>query len=205
MLTSRNVAKGVRIPMAGIPYHAVENYLARLIEQGYHVAICEQVGEQPVQGLFPRQVARVVTPGTVIEPGLLPGDANNYLACVVLDAEDGEGTGRGGLRGYHHRRVRRHRAEPATTCSAALRAELVRLRPGRGARTRRTSTLPDGLPGHLTAWPAWRFEPGRCQEALLRHFEAASLDGFGLRGHAAGGARRRGDPAVPAARPSPPR
>ena len=53
VLTSRQVAKGMRIPMAGIPYHAVENYLARLIEKGYHVAICEQVGEQPVKGLVP--------------------------------------------------------------------------------------------------------------------------------------------------------
>jgi len=62
VLTSRNVAKGSRVPMAGIPHHAAENYLARLIERGYHVAICEQVGEQPVKGIFPRQVTRVVTP-----------------------------------------------------------------------------------------------------------------------------------------------
>src|SRR3989304_1970531 len=61
VLTSRNVAKGVRIPMAGIPHHAVENYLARLIERGYHVAICEQIGDQPGEGLFPRQVVRIVT------------------------------------------------------------------------------------------------------------------------------------------------
>src|SRR3990170_1774640 len=87
VLTSRNVAKGVRIPMAGIPYHAVENYLARLIEKGYHVAICEQVGDQPVKGLVPREVTRVVTPGTLVEPGLLPGEANNYLACVLQDEE----------------------------------------------------------------------------------------------------------------------
>ncbi len=53
VLTSRNVAKGMRIPMAGIPYHAAENYLSRLIERGYHVAICEQVGEQPVKGNIP--------------------------------------------------------------------------------------------------------------------------------------------------------
>src|SRR3990172_351323 len=86
VLTSRNVAKGVRVPMAGIPYHAVENYLARLIEKGFHVAICEQVGETPVRGLFTRQVVRVVTPGTVVEPGLLPGDANNYLAAVVFSS-----------------------------------------------------------------------------------------------------------------------
>src|SRR5512134_1472388 len=90
VLTSRNVAKGTRIPMAGIPHHAAENYLARLIERGHHVAICEQVGDQPVKGLFPRQVVRVVTPGTVVEPGLLPGDANNYLACVVVQDAPGE-------------------------------------------------------------------------------------------------------------------
>src|SRR5512143_1677574 len=87
VLTSRGVAKGVRIPMAGIPYHALENYLARLIEKGYHVAICEQVGDQPVKGLFPRKVVRVVTPGTVVEPGLLPGDANNYLAAILIDGK----------------------------------------------------------------------------------------------------------------------
>src|SRR3989304_9050061 len=84
VLTSRAVGKGVRAPLAGIPYHAVENYLARLIEKGYHVAICEQVGDTPVKGLFPRKVVQIVTPGTVTEPGLLPGDANNYLASVIV-------------------------------------------------------------------------------------------------------------------------
>ena len=84
VLTSRSVGKGVRVPLAGIPYHAVENYLARLIEKGYHVAICEQVGEMPVKGIFPRKVIRVVTPGTVTEPALLPGDSNNYLTSVIL-------------------------------------------------------------------------------------------------------------------------
>src|SRR5574340_332591 len=84
VLTSRSVAKGTRIPMAGIPYHAVENYLARLIEKGYHVAICEQVGDQPARGLFPREVVRVVTPGTVLEPGLLQSDRNNYLVSVTV-------------------------------------------------------------------------------------------------------------------------
>ena len=84
VLTSRPVGKGIRAPLAGIPYHAYENYVARLIEKGYHVAICEQIGDQPAKGIFPRKVVRVVTPGTVIEPGLLPGDANNYLASIIL-------------------------------------------------------------------------------------------------------------------------
>ena len=91
VLTSRNVAKGARVPMAGIPHHAAENYLARLIDKGFHVAICEQMGEEPVKGLFPRKVVRVVTPGTVVEPGLLPGDANNYLVCIVLDETHSSG------------------------------------------------------------------------------------------------------------------
>ena len=88
VLTSRNVAKGKRVPMAGIPHHAADAYIARLIEHGHHVAICEQVGDGPVKGLFPREVVRVVTPGTVIEPGMLPGDGNNYLLAAIRG--DGE-------------------------------------------------------------------------------------------------------------------
>ncbi|HAE85915.1 MAG TPA: DNA mismatch repair protein MutS, partial [Anaerolineaceae bacterium] len=84
VLTSRPVAKGVRVPMAGIPYHAAENYLGRLIEHGYHVAIAEQVGDQPDKGLFTREVIRVVTPGTVVEPGLLSSGKNNYLASIFV-------------------------------------------------------------------------------------------------------------------------
>ena len=84
VLTSRPVAKGVRVPMAGIPFHAADNYLGRLIEKGYRVAIAEQVGGQPDKGLFTREVVRVVTPGTVVEPGLLSAGRNNYLAAVCL-------------------------------------------------------------------------------------------------------------------------
>ncbi len=182
VLTSRNVAKGMRIPMAGIPHHAAENYLQRLISKGFHVAICEQVGEQPVKGLFPRQVTRVVTPGTVIEPGLLPGDANNYLACVIL-AEGDHGThDRAGV-AY----VDITTGEFAATelsgddIISSLRAELARLNPAEILHSE-GQLAKDGLPGHLTPWPAWKFEPGRCSEVLLNHFQAATLDGFGLRG-----------------------
>jgi DNA mismatch repair protein MutS len=180
VLTSRNVAKGVRVPMAGIPHHAAENYLARLIERGYHVAICEQVGDQPVKGIFARKVVRVVTPGTVIEPGLLPGDANNYLACVVVQ-EDERGGGRAGV-AY----VDITTGEFATTelsgadILTVARGELARLNPAEILHPD-TLTLSDGLPGHQTGWPGWRFEPGRCEEQILRHFQASTLDGYGLR------------------------
>ena len=176
VLTSRPVGKGVRVPLAGIPHHAVENYLARLIERGFHVAICEQIGDQPIKGIFPREVVRVVTPGTLTESGLLPSDANNYLVCVQIQENQA---------GVAY--VDISTGEFAVTeldsddIHVALRAELTRLHPAE-ILFPETIQLPDGLYGHLTAWHAWRFETERCQEALMKHFEVASLDGFGLRG-----------------------
>lgn len=186
VLTSRNVAKGVRVPMAGIPHHAVENYLARLIDRGYHVAICEQVGDQPVRGLFPRQVTRVITPGTVIEPTLLPSGANNYLVCILLELADqasagGRTTATAGI-AY----VDITTGEFAVTelkgqdVLNALRAELERLKPAEVLHPE-SLELNEGMPWHRTKWPDWRFEAARCQEVLQRHFGVASLEGFGLR------------------------
>ncbi len=179
VLTSRNVAKGVRVPMAGIPHHAAENYLARLIERGYHVAICEQVGEQPEKGIFPRKVVRVVTPGTVMEPGLLPGDENNYLVCVAPSFHDDHYSAGMAYVDITTGEFAVSEIE-ADELQSAIRAELIRLKPAEILHPD-TYLIGNGLPGHATSWPAWRFEPGRCKEALLAHFEAATLDGFGLR------------------------
>ena len=174
VLTSRSVGKGVRAPLAGIPYHAVENYLARLIEKGYHVAICEQIGETPVKGLFPRKVIRVVTPGTVTEPALLPGDSNNYLASVFCD-------GRSAAVSY----VDITTGEFAVTelPIEALRAEITRLHPAEILYPD-NQALNDGIQGHKTSYPAWRFEPGKCEETLLSHFKASTLQGFGIKDQA---------------------
>ena len=177
VLTSRPIGKGLRAPLAGIPYHAIENYLARLIDKGYHVAICEQVGEQPAKGIFPRKVVRVVTPGTITEPALLPGDSNNYLASIVLeDTRAGVAfvditTGEFSVTEF----------DSSSGDLASLRAELTRLRPAEIIHPDNI-TLPKGVPGHFTAWASWHFEPGKCQEALLAHFETSTLDGFGLQG-----------------------
>jgi len=175
VLTSRNVAKGVRVPLAGIPYHAVENYLARLIHKGYHVAICEQVGEQPVKGLFPREVVRVVTPGTLLEPALLPGDQNNFLLSYL----------------YHEKKAALSYVDISTGEFYALefqspdpinvlRAEINRIVPSE-------ILLPEGLPplegvdAPITTWPGWRFETGRCQTWLMDIFHTSTLEGFGLK------------------------
>ena len=179
VLTSRPVGGGVRVPLAGIPYHAVENYLARLIEKGYHVAICEQVGEQPIKGIFPRKVVRVVTPGTVTEPGLLPGDANNYLASVILDTTTAVNSNPITASVSY---VDITTGEFAVTelPLEALRAELTRLHPAEIIHPD-SQVLPDGITGHITALPAWKFEPGKCSEVLISHFKASTLAGFGLK------------------------
>ncbi len=174
VLTSRPVGNGLRVPLAGIPYHAVDNYLAKLIEKGYHVAIAEQVGDQPAKGIFPRKVVRVVTPGTLIEANLLPGDANNYLAAILIDDDKAAvayvdiTTGEFAV------------TELDFAGGTPLRAELTRLRPAEIIHPDNI-TLPSGSPGHITPWPSWRFETGRCHENLLKHFNTSTLDGFGLK------------------------
>ena len=171
VLTSRPVGGGTRVPLAGIPYHAVENYLARLIEKGHHVAICEQVGDQPAKGIFPRKVVRVVTPGTITEPGLLPGDANNYLASVLID---------GSAASVSYTDVTTGEFAVTELPLEALRAELTRLHPAEIIYPDNL-TLPDGINGHITPLPAWKFEAGKCNETFLTQFKASTLDGFGLK------------------------
>ncbi|MCB0089520.1 MAG: DNA mismatch repair protein MutS, partial [Caldilineaceae bacterium] len=85
VLTSKPVGGDLRVPLAGVPYHSVDGYVARLIEAGYKVAIAEQLGE-PGKGLMEREVRRVVTRGTVVEPNLLDEKRNNYLLAVTFGA-----------------------------------------------------------------------------------------------------------------------
>ncbi|MHA1265425.1 MAG: DNA mismatch repair protein MutS [Candidatus Helarchaeota archaeon] len=84
VLTARG--KGAnRVPLAGVPYHAVDSYITRLIRKGYKVAICEQIGEPPTKGIVKREVVRVITAGTLLEDSLLNAKENNYLAAFIMD------------------------------------------------------------------------------------------------------------------------
>jgi len=176
VLTSRPVSKGVRVPMAGIPHHAINNYLSRLIDKGYHVAICEQVSDEPEDGLVPREVVRVVTPGTVIEPDLLQHHQNNFLATAF----------------YHDNRAGIAYVDISTGEFAAveltgkditnqIRSEFFRINP---SEILWPESLPqiDGLPGFISTYESWHYELGRCTENLLEHFGVSTLDGFGFRG-----------------------
>ena len=84
-LTGRDCGEAERAPMCGIPYHSSEGYIARLIEKGYKVAICEQI-EDPAKakGLVKRDIVRVVTPGTLIEPGMLTEKRNNFVCAISM-------------------------------------------------------------------------------------------------------------------------
>ncbi|RLC81260.1 MAG: DNA mismatch repair protein MutS [Chloroflexi bacterium] len=177
VLTSRPVGKGQRVPLAGVPYHALETYLAKLIAAGYKVAICEQVSDKPIKGLMPREVVRVVTPGTVVEPGLLEEKRNNYLAAVVVEDK------RAGI-AYVDITTGEFAATQleADEILEAVREELERLSP---AEILFDQDTPPGLPElgrHLTPFEHWRFELGNARQALLEHFDVATLDGFGLEG-----------------------
>src|SRR3954447_13133482 len=89
-LTSREMGKGERLPMAGIPVHAAETYIARLIGAGLHVAIAEQIGVVPKNGIVPREIVRVLTPGMLLESHLLPSSRSNFLLAVARE-RDGVG------------------------------------------------------------------------------------------------------------------
>jgi DNA mismatch repair protein MutS len=176
VLTSRPVSKGVRVPLAGIPHHAVDNYLARLLAKGYHVAICEQVGDQPDKGIFPREVTRVVTPGTIIEPGMLPIHKNNYL-CSVFIHEKSAGIAYADISTGEFAATEFESKDIANL----VYDELVRLNPAEIIWPD-SIDAPSTLPGPVTSYESWHFDAGRCIDLLKEHFHVASLDGFGLSG-----------------------
>jgi len=171
VLTARDMGTAQRVPLAGVPYHAVETYLARLINAGHKVAIVEQTGEV-VNGLMPRQVVRVVTPGTVVEPGLLEEKRNNYLAALVMDKA------RAGI-AY---------ADITTGVFAATevdareaRQELDRLHPAEVLAERLEigdSRLPSSFQSPISNLHIPDLDSAR--QTLRDHFHVAALDGFGL-------------------------
>lgn len=182
VLTSRPVGKDERAPLAGVPYHAVDGYIARLVAAGHRVAIVEQVGEQTSGGLMEREVVRIVTPGTLIEPSLLDARRNNYLAAIALDGD------RAGL-AY----VDITTGEFATTemdgegATGAAWEELARVQPaellvGAGWEEQARAWAlerSDGLGERITVLEPWRWEEESARRALQDHFQVASLTAFG--------------------------
>ncbi|MBE0430554.1 MAG: DNA mismatch repair protein MutS [Dehalococcoidia bacterium] len=168
VLTSREMGKGQKVPMAGVPHHALDNYLARLIGRGHKVAICEQLSP-PGKGLVERDVTRVVTPGTVIEPNLLESKTNNYLASVVVE---------GGEAGLAYVDV--SAGEFATTQLPLERMmpELDRLQPREVLVSEHDEDF-GGSQYSLTRLEAYWFDLDIARDTLLELLGVSSLEGYG--------------------------
>lgn len=177
VLTSKPMGKNLRMPLAGIPHHSLERHLATLIARGHRVAICEQLTAQPVKGeggrnLIERDVVRVVTPGTVLEPGLLQSKANNYLAAYVTD---------GKRAGIAYADVTTGDFAATEVESAVGIPELQRIAPSEllvpmGAADAES----DALPGFITRCRDQQFTFESARRTLLDHFRARTLAPFGL-------------------------
>lgn len=178
VLTSRPVGKGERVPLAGVPYHTVESYLAKLISAGHKVAIVEQVEQEESKGLMGREVVRVVTPGTVVEPALLEEKCNNYLVAIAFQGE------RVGL-AYTDITTGEFKTTQFDGKQALQQAwqELERLQPAEILVSEKVSQVEERANRYaITKYADWHFDLGNAQRALLEHFQVASLDGYGCAG-----------------------
>ena len=184
-LTSRATGKsGPKVPMAGVPYHAVDGYIAKLIEKGYHVAVCDQISEPTGKGLVDRDVTRVVTPGTVVEPELLDAGKSNFLMAIlpVGDVETGKWT-RAGI-AYADISTGEFSATEFAGEDVGMRVfeELARLDPREvimpESWVSRGVTLPEGI--HLTPAQDWTFDYAGSEQLLCDHLRVGTLAGYGL-------------------------
>ncbi len=169
VLTAREMGKGQKVPLAGIPYHALDNYLARLINRGYKVAICEQL-TPPGKGLVERDVIRVVTPGTVIEPGLLTEKSNNYLASLAVHK---------GQAGIAFVDITTGEFAASQLPLDSIADELGRLTPAEVIVPATADWGHMDSLRNLTRLDDYYYELDVATQALLEHFSVASLEGYG--------------------------
>ncbi|MCL1884009.1 MAG: DNA mismatch repair protein MutS [Defluviitaleaceae bacterium] len=177
-LTGRDCGQAERAPMCGVPAHAVDGYIARLVEKGYRVALCDQVEDaKQAKGIVKRDVIRVITPGTVTDANFLEEGRHNYIAAIYADSGGFSlacadiTTGRfmaTAIRGEDEQK---------------LLDELSRINPAE-------IILPENFPltriientsgVKATIAPAWTFHPANAQKCLIEHFGTLHLEGFGL-------------------------
>jgi DNA mismatch repair protein MutS len=208
-LTSRNKEKGIAIPMCGVPFHAAEGYISKLIRRGYKVAICDQVEDARLaKKLVRREVTRVVTPGTAADSSL-NSEENNFLAAVVssdggagfaaLDLSTGEFratefSGEGAEKRIQDELQQLRPKEVLFASSAPLFEQSGRGATGVspvghvGASVPARSAAPSAAPWACTPLEDWIFAPDHAIPLLENHFGVLSLEGFGLAGKPAAAA-----------------
>ncbi|MCI5846925.1 MAG: DNA mismatch repair protein MutS [Clostridiales bacterium] len=174
-LTGKDCGLDERAPMCGVPYHAASTYIARLIEKGYKVAICEQLTDPALsKGLVERGVIRIVTPGTVVDPALLDEKSASYVLCVAF-------SGRAAALAYADVSTGELIVHQLMDYDRTLRDELMRIRPHEVV----TNAL-DKLKPYLveeiscSQLPDSAFQKKNAVHAILDHFQVGSLGALGL-------------------------
>ncbi|MGD0959352.1 MAG: DNA mismatch repair protein MutS [Methylomonas sp.] len=172
-LTARGQSAGLPIPMAGIPYHAADNYIARLLKQGESIAICEQIGDPAkAKGPVERKVVRIVTPGTVTDEALLEDRKDNLLVTLAIFGESfglaslDAGSGQFIVRQFMH--------------ESQILSEIERLNPAE-LLYNEEFILPAAIRERrgLCKRPPWHFDLDSCRQLLLKQFNCHDLQGFG--------------------------
>ncbi len=172
-LTARGKSAGSPIPMCGIPYHAADRYLAKLVEAGVSVAICEQIGDPATsKGLVERKVVRLITPGTLSDEALLTESRDNLLLAVFFDGKDyglatlDISTGRFSVM--------------QVDSQASMASEIHRIQPSE-ILSPEALELPHEIASHqgLRTRPGWEFDAESAERLLTAQFKTDSLQGFG--------------------------
>jgi len=177
-LTSRDKHKADQVPLCGVPYHAATSYIAKLLRVGRAVAVCDQVEDpQTAKGLVRREVVRVYTPGTLIEPDLLAAGEPNYLAAIA-PGSSGAGVAWLDLSTAEFRVL-----ELRAPWTDAVRDELLRIEPREilvpDEEANRLRATIGPIAAAITPVPASTFHRAAAHALLLGHFRVASLAGFG--------------------------
>ncbi len=175
-LTRRGSSNGVPIPMAGLPYHAAEQYLAKLVAQGVSVAICEQIGDPATsKGPVERKIVRIVTPGTLTDEALLPSKADRCVAAVFVPRKASK-TLRAGVAWLN---LASGEFKLSECAPEALDSELHRIDPAE-IIIADDAQLDLTLHCAATKIPPWHFEAEQAHAHLLAHFKTESLAGFDI-------------------------
>jgi DNA mismatch repair protein MutS len=177
MLTSKPMGKGMRVPLAGVPHHSLERHLATLISRGHRVAICEQLSSTPIKGkdgkrLIQREVVRIVTAGTIIEPQMLESSSNNYLCAFISD---------GNRAGIAYADISTGDFAATEIDNKDALAEISRLAPAEILISETQEELSNrDLPRFVTRLKTEVFAYEKARKAILKHFSTTTLKPFGL-------------------------
>jgi DNA mismatch repair protein MutS len=184
VLTSRGKSGSNPIPLAGLPYHAVDGYLKKMLQAGYKVAVCEQVEDpKKAKGVVKRDVVRVVTPGTLTDDMLLDAKEDNYLCAISLGRKDAAlswvdiSTGHFYVQQVTESKIVDEvlRLGPREVLLAECRGQLFE-----AEQKKMIKQIAQLTGAVITERPGWFFDPYAAKEKLLKHFQTNTLEGFGI-------------------------